>query len=1121
MRYYTVVKDAYPFFIRDNYQTNNVLFIAADDEEASSVYYNLKELLPKREILFLPAVDTIYYDTVSPSKPIMAEIIKTLTLLACAKKVFVVTSLKAAMKLYAPKDFFIGNSLTIRTNMEISRKLLVSFLEKSGFYHVDQVYDKGEYAVRGDIIDIFPIDSLFPLRIDFFDDVVERIRLFDATTQTSTEKIDTYSFLPIAEFAMDDGAVSAFRTKYREHFGIAGNDPLYESVSAKRLFPGIENYLPLFYDNLAPLFAFLPRNTKIITFDGYEQSIDDMVNGINDNYQARIADNPVTCRPEELYIDADILKSKVTDVLSDFTYDGSATLYTAGMNFSASRADKNRDVFIDVIDYVKKNDNVVITAFSVGSAERLHNILLEKGIDVPFFPSFNRIKSFPAVTVMDVSCGFKHPDLNLITEQDILGERLQRVSHIKKQGKFIKDVSSLEIGDIVVHLLHGIGRYDGLETLQIGNSVHECLKIIYFGNDKLYVPVENINILSKYGTDSDSVVLDKLGSTAWQARKASLKKKILEIAEGLIKIAAVRRLKNGNAITVEHGTYDEFCSLFPYVETADQHAAINDVVNDLSSGHPMDRLICGDVGFGKTEVALRAAFIAVSAGYQVAVIVPTTLLAKQHYETFCTRLKHFPVRIRQLSRLVSAKDASATCAEAANGKADIVIGTHALLSNKVKFKNLALLIIDEEQHFGVKHKEKIKEMKADVHVLTLSATPIPRTLQMSLSGIKELSIIATPPIDRQAVATFITPFDKVAVRSAIMKEFNRGGQVFYVCPKIADMPLLLEKLHEIVPEVKIVAAHGQMSASQIEKNVMAFRDRQYDVLLSTSIIESGIDMPLVNTLIVHRSDMFGLAALYQLRGRVGRGKIKGYAYFTVEKGKKLSKTAMKRLNVIKSLDTLGAGFTLASRDMDIRGAGNILGDEQSGFIKEVGVELYQKMLEEAIAKLKEEELNDGEKRENNDAEYVPSLNLGISILIPDTYIADLGIKLEFYHRIAAASTRMEIDALIAEMIDRFGPIPAEVKNLFAIVELKLLCKRANIEKVDVGEYGVLISFYKNQFANPLGLISLLNKSDAIKLRPDQKIIICHKITDSREIIPLARRVLSEFDRIANDKTVTD
>ena len=625
----------------------------------------------------------------------------------------------------------------------------------------------------------------------------------------------------------------------------------------------------------------------------------------------------------------------------------------------------------------------------------------------------------------------------------------------------------------------------GLENIMAGGAPHDCVKLLYAHDDKLFVPVENIDVISRYGSDDANVLLDVLGGQAWQAKKAKAKAKIKDIAEKLIRVAAERHLKSAESYIMPSGTYDEFCARFPFNETEDQMHAIQDVLQDLSAGEPMDRLVCGDVGFGKTEVALRAAFTVAMSGAQVALIVPTTLLARQHYLNFYERMMGFPLKVRMLSRLSTAKEIRQTKEGMADGSVDIVIGTHALLAKDVEFANLGLLIIDEEQHFGVAHKERLKALKSDVHVLTLSATPIPRTLELSLTGVKQLSIIATPPVDRLAARTFVMPFDRVMIKEAIYREKFRGGQTFFVCPRVADIADVAKILRELVPDIKVAVAHGQMAATQLEEIVGDFADGKYDVLLSTTIIESGIDMPRVNTMIIHRADMFGLAQLYQLRGRIGRSKVRGYCYFTVPPRKKLNQTAEKRLAILKARDTLGAGFSLASHDMDIRGSGNVLGTEQSGHIKDVGIALYHHMLEEEIMRQKAGQM--AETKAGN-TDWAPQITTGVPLLIPENYVKDLGVRLGLYRRIGAIKEPNELLDMHEELIDRFGAIPPEVENLLQTIEIKQLCYKANIAKVDAGAKGILLTFHNNTFAAADKLIDLVARSfGTLKIRPDQKL----------------------------------
>jgi transcription-repair coupling factor (superfamily II helicase) len=795
-------------------------------------------------------------------------------------------------------------------------------------------------------------------------------------------------------------------------------------------------------------------------------------------------------------------------------------------NFAIERADPKVQLFDAVRDYLteaqKSGRRAAIAAYSEGSADRLATVLREHGQgDLRRVADAAALAKLPkeavGLAILPLEEGFATETLVLLGEQDILGDRLSRTPRRRRNlDDFITEAASLSPGDLVVHAEHGIGRYEALETIQVAGAPHDCLKVLYAGDDRLFVPVENIEVLSRYGSEEAGAQLDRLGGVGWQSRKARVKQRIREIAGELIRIAAERQLHPGEMLVPPEGLYEEFAARFPYPETEDQLRAIEDTLGDLGAGKPMDRLICGDVGFGKTEVALRAAFITAFAGGQVAVIVPTTLLARQHYRSFSERFAGLPVRIAQLSRLVAPKDAKQIKADLADGKIEIVVGTHALLAKDVRFAHLGLVVVDEEQHFGVAQKERLKQLKADVHVLTLTATPIPRTLQLALSGVREMSIIATPPVDRLAVRTFVMPFDPVVVREAILRERDRGGQVFYVAPRIADLDEVREELRKMVPEIRVATAHGRMAPTELETVMTAFDERAYDLLLSTNIIESGLDIPTANTLIVHRADMFGLAQLYQLRGRIGRSKVRAYCYLTLPERKKLAPTALRRLEVMQTLDTLGAGFQLASHDLDIRGAGNLLGDEQSGHIREVGIELYQHMLEEAVAAAKTAGPGgDGVAVE----EWSPQITVGTPVLIPDRYVADLGVRLGLYRRIAQLGGRREREAFAAELIDRFGKLPTEVENLLQIIAIKRWCRAAGVERVEAGPKGAVVTLRGNRFANPAGLVELIQKNaGTLRLRPDQKLVYLRNWDDEKERLAGVARLMQGLVKLARAGT---
>jgi transcription-repair coupling factor (superfamily II helicase) len=1029
--------------------------------------------------------------------------------------VMVLTTVNAVMQRVPPRRLFDGRVLSVGPGGRVPLDRLQSFFRNNGYTRTDTVREAGEFAIRGGIVDLYPAGAAQPVRLDFFGDTVESLRGFDPLTQRSTGSLDKLELKPVSEVLLDEPAIHRFRTRYRELFGNAGSDDaLYESVSAGRRYAGMEHWLPLYYERLETLFDYLPD--AAVSFDWQsEEARAHRLESIADFYAARqsIARSgernaaaplyrPV--KPDQMFIADDewrgVLGARPVVQLSPFAAtEGDQSAFDAGArpakSFAAERADPKVNLFDAVRDWLdaerKAGKRTAIAAYSTGSADRLATVLRERGLgdlrSVADGAALDKLpKSAVGLAILPLEQGFATDSLVILGEQDILGDRLARTPRRRRNlDEFIAEASALAAGDLVVHEEHGIGRYEGLETIDVGGAPHDCLKVLYAGDDRLFVPVENIEVLSRYGSEEAGAQLDRLGGAAWQGRKARVKQRIREIASELIRVAAERQLRPGEAVQPPEGIYEEFAARFPYPETDDQLRAIEDTLADMASGKPMDRLVCGDVGFGKTEIALRAAFIAAFSGAQVAVVVPTTLLARQHYRSFTERFAGLPVRIAQLSRLVAAKDAKQIKEDIAAGRIEIVIGTHALLAKDVKFAHLGLVIVDEEQHFGVAQKERLKQLKADVHVLTLTATPIPRTLQLALSGVREMSIIATPPVDRLAVRTFVMPFDPVVVREAVLRERDRGGQVFYVAPRIADLDEVREELRKVVPEIRVCMAHGRMAADELETVMNAFDERAYDLLLSTNIIESGLDIPSANTLIVHRADMFGLAQLYQLRGRIGRSKLRAYAYLTLPEKKKLQPAAQRRLEVMQTLDTLGAGFQLASHDLDIRGAGNLLGDEQSGHIREVGIELYQHMLEEAVAAARTEGGDAAAPRE----EWSPQITIGTPVLIPEDYVTDLSVRLGLYRRIAGLADRRGSEAFAAELIDRFGPLPAEVENLLQIIAIKRACREAGVEKVEAGPKGAVIALRGNRFANPAGLVELIQKhAGTLRLRPDQKLV---------------------------------
>jgi transcription-repair coupling factor (superfamily II helicase) len=796
-----------------------------------------------------------------------------------------------------------------------------------------------------------------------------------------------------------------------------------------------------------------------------------------------------------------------------------------GRSFTAERADETANVFDAAVSHVQAlhaaNKRVVLAGWSEGSAERLGTVLADHKLKAQKpVGSLAAVKNLQpnevGLAVLPLEAGFELPDLAVLAEQDILGERLSSGRKTTKRAKdFIAELSSISLNDVVVHVNHGIGRFMGLKTVTALGAPHDCLELHYHNGDKLFLPVENIELLSRYGGEDTVVQLDRLGGGAWQARKAKLKKRIRDMARQLIKIAAARLLREAPKFVANDNSYADFVARFPYDTTDDQQGAIDAVLDDLAAGRPMDRLVCGDVGFGKTEVALRAAYAVALSGKQVAVVVPTTLLARQHYRTFADRFQGLPIRVAQASRMVGSADLAATKKGLTDGTVDIVVGTHALLSKSIAFRDIGLVIVDEEQHFGVNHKERLKELRAEVHVLTLSATPIPRTLQLALTGVRELSIIATPPVDRLAVRSFVTPFDPLIIREALLRERYRGGQSFYVVPRIEDLATVRDFLDKNVPEIRYGVGHGQMAATELEQVMNDFYDGKFDVLVSTTIIESGLDIPRANTLIVHRADMFGLAQLYQIRGRVGRSKTRAYALFTLPADKPVTTQAEKRLKVLQSLDNLGAGFQLASHDLDIRGAGNLLGDEQSGHIKEVGYELYQQMLEDAVTALK------AGVEEPDEEPWSPTIVTGTPVLIPESYVTDLDLRMGLYRRLSTLETETDIESFAAELIDRFGPLPPEVDLLMSIVAIKQLCRRANVEKVEAGPKGIVVAFRDNSFARPDALVRYVaERGTFAKVRPDMRVVFIGEFDKPARRLRETRRLMGDLARVAEGKKVS-
>lgn len=1118
----------------------SAVFVARDGRRMQRMADILEQLLPGHPILTVPAWDCLPYDRVSPNTITISARMTALSALAsgAVTGAVVLTAVNALVQKLPPRDTVAGMSFSAKAGQVVDSDKLIAWAANNGYLRVPTVRESGEFAVRGGLVDLFPAGLDNPLRFDFFGSQLETIRSFDASTQRTIGTQKSVALSPMSEVLLTEESIKRFRRNYTAAFGgNTADDPLYAAVSAGQRFAGVEHWLPFFYDEMSRL-ADYTGEAPFIYDDQARDAFADRRGQVKDYFEARLdahqSKQPTPGAPykpiqPDLLYEMDAEPYALADgaevlQLSHFASpDTSVHIQDIGgrlaHSFAAERQATDVNLFEAVVDLLKAESRAgrqtVIACWSEGSRDRMAQVLADHGLKNPRMAENWRdaettSAATTALVVLGLETGFETKKLMVLSEQDILGERMLRPQRRRKASDALTEAGSLATGDLVVHVDHGIGRFIGLKAIEAGGAPHDCVEIEYAQNTKLYLPVENIELLSRYGSDATGVELDKLGGGAWQAKKAKLKKRIRDMAEQLIKIAAARQLSRSEPLDLPSGAYEEFAARFPYEETEDQLVAIDAVLDDLTSGKVMDRLVCGDVGFGKTEVALRAAFAVAMAGKQVAVVVPTTLLARQHFRTFRERFNGLPVRVHQASRLATTAEMKATKEGLADGQVDIVVGTHALLSKSIEFKDLGLLIVDEEQHFGVAHKERLKQLRDNVHVLTLTATPIPRTLQLALTGVRDLSLLATPPIDRLAVRTFVSPFDSLSIREALLREKYRGGQAFYVVPRIKDQPDIAEFLKTQVPEVSFVVANGQMPATELDDIMNNFYDGKFDVLVATTIVESGLDIPNANTLIVHHADQFGLAQLYQIRGRIGRSKTRAYALFTVPATRKLTDTAERRLGVLQSLESLGAGFQLASHDLDIRGAGNLLGEEQSGHIREVGFELYQAMLEEAVASLKT-----GEADYEDSGEWSPSISLGMPVMIPEHYVPDLQVRMQLYRQLGDLTDIRDIDGAGAELIDRFGPLPEEVEALLKVILVKALCRTANVEKVDAGPKGAVITLRNNEFPNPVGLVQLVSDAgQQVRVKPDQKLVFARNWPTPESRLKGTAAILSRLAKLA-------
>ncbi|OSM05003.1 transcription-repair coupling factor [Magnetofaba australis] len=1076
------------------------------------VIYFAQKLTPTLPIHVFPAWETLPFERLSPYGPLVGERLATLFRIAQMggdgplfsgddagrARALIITTPAALMQRLMPKKTLLAHGFALAVGDQMDLPRFREFLTRSGYLSVAQVSEPGEFAVRGGIIDFYPPGASEPVRVDLFGDEVERLRLFDPVTQRSLDPIPHIEALPVREALLTADAITRFRTNYREAFGgQAAEDEIYREISQGLPVPGMERYLPMFYDAADDFFDYLPAGSALLIEEASWEQVIEREREIIERHQIASESGPASRCPEQdaLYLSQVELKERLARfshlTLHPEAGEGENAGFHALPNFHDDEQAKESpgDILARVAKSIdsqaRRGRRAVLAVRTVSQRERLRELLADHDILTNDADSWRDALTAPRgavlLTLGDVAQSFSHPEaeLALITEDAIFGERIRRRKVDRRYlDQLIASFSDLAEGDPVVHADHGVGRFGGLHTLKLGELQNEFLLIRYADDDRLYVPVEDLDQVGKHAGGED-VPLDKLGSKRWKRAKKRARKKILEMAQELVALQAQRESRPGFQYSGPDALYQEFAATFPYEETDDQGAAIEAVLGDMAGPRPMDRLVCGDVGFGKTEVALRAAFRAAMDGRQVAVLAPTTILAHQHYENFAKRLAGYPLKIGSLSRFRTPKEQKTVVDGLGRGEVDVVVGTHRLLQKDIKFKDLGLLVVDEEQRFGVTHKERIKQMRADVDILTLTATPIPRTLNMAMAGLRDISIIATPPADRLAIRTIVTHYDKQQVREAVLRELYRGGQVFYLHNQVSDIDKKAAELGELIPEARVGVAHGQMKESELERVMMAFYKQTFNILVCTTIIENGVDIPTANTIIIDRADKFGLAQLHQLRGRVGRSKHRAYAYLLVPHKRKISNDAEKRLAALESLGDLGAGFMLATHDLEIRGAGNILGDEQSGQIREVGFELYNQMLQEAVEALKAgkplPKVDADDADESDDEQIHPVINLHMSTFIPEAYVPDVHQRLTLYKRIAEMHNADELGEMRAELEDRFGPLPPSVLNLLEVMQIKRQCVALKILKLEAGPKGGSIKFHPEPAIDTAKLLDMIRK----------------------------------------------
>lgn len=1046
-------------------------------------------------VTFFPDWETLPYDSFSPHQDIISSRLSALFHLQNAKNGIFILPISTLMQKICPPEYLQHNILLIKKGDRIVINDFRLKLENAGYRAVEQVLEHGEYALRGALLDLFPMGSAVPFRLDFFDDEIDSIRTFDVDTQRTLEEIPSIRLLPAQEFPTDSKGIEFFRAKFRDTFGEIRRDPehIYQQVSKGTLAAGIEYWQPLFFEQMATLFDYLPEQTLFVDFESNQQQGERFYQDCEQRYESRRVDpmRPLL-PPDQLWLPID----QINHQLKHFP---KITLKTEKVARASVRQQnlpvqalpdlslklQQKEPLLPLQQFMAQfNGDIVFCVETEGRRETLLDLLSPLKLRPKQIAYLSDLQEKQSLLICSQDRGFivdkGKASLALITETELLGERVQQRSRDRQKSvnpdTLIRHLAELKIGQPVVHLDHGVGRYAGLVTLENAGIKSEFLLLQYANDSKLYVPVTSLHLISRYvGGSEETAPLHKLGSDAWAKSRQKAAEKIRDVAAELLDVYARREAQKGFAFHYDRDEFMQFSATFPFEETLDQMTAINAVISDMTQPKAMDRLVCGDVGFGKTEVAMRAAFLAVMNHKQVAVLVPTTLLAQQHYENFKDRFANLPVNVEVLSRFKTAKEQKALLAELAEGKIDILIGTHKLIQPEVKFKDLGLLIIDEEHRFGVRQKEKIKQLRANVDILTLTATPIPRTLNMAMNGIRDLSIISTPPARRLTIKTFVRQADDLIIREAILREILRGGQVYYLHNDVASIENCAENLAALVPEARIVIGHGQMRERELERVMSDFYHQRYNVLVCSTIIETGIDVPTANTIIIERADRFGLAQLHQLRGRVGRSHHQAYAYLLTPPPKAMTKDALKRLEALESLDNLGAGFMLATQDLEIRGAGELLGDEQSGQIESIGFSLYMDLLESAVNALKEGREPSLDELTQRQVE----IDLRIPALLPDDYLGDVNMRLGFYKRIAGAENTQELDELKVELIDRFGLLPQPAKNLLQIAQLRLQAKPLQIIRIEATAQGGFIEFSPKASLDPTKFLQLIQQSPAV------------------------------------------